>query len=213
MAYYQHRISWQGNVSRPLLEQKRILTIGFSRVSRLNFLSKATLVATSGYDLDDDIQKAYGSLLRERHSLWRFLHMRRHDCVLVPGPGTFSVYRVADDHPSLIRQLATADLDGLTSSRSEGLILGPDGLLYVGDSMVDLGFFRRVTPEAEDIGRNDFADRSLTTRMKARQTTLDISDLESSITASLEAWRCSTPPESPFSDHGPDVGTSVETDP
>ena len=107
---YQHRISWQGNVSRPLLEQKRILTIGFSRVSHLNFLSKATRVATSVYDLDDDIREAYGSLLRERHSLGRFLHMRRHDRVLVPGPRTFSIYRVADDGPSLIRQLTTPDL-------------------------------------------------------------------------------------------------------
>ena len=189
---YQHRISWQENVARPLL-QRGVLTIGFSRLSHLNFLSKGTLVATAVYDLDEDIQEAYGSLLRERHSLWRFLHMPRDARVLVPGPGTFSIYRVADDRPSLISQLGAADLDGLEASEGERIERGANGLLYVGDSKVDLGFFRRVTPEAEDVGRSDFADRALTARMKARQTTLDISDLESSITTSLGAWRCGTP--------------------
>lgn len=190
---YQHRISWQQEVSRPLLEQKCILTIGFSCVSTLDFLTKATGVAQTVYDLDEDVQQGCGSLLRERHSLWRFLQMPLDARVLVPGPGTFSIYRVADDRPSLISQLAAADLDGLETSEGASVERGANGFLCVGDCEIDLGFFRRVEPEAENIGRNDFAGRALFARMKARQTTLDITDLEGNITASMAAWEQQTP--------------------
>ena len=189
---YQHRISWQQPVSEPLLD-RGILTIGFSCVSHLDFLTKATLVAQTVYDLDDDVRRGCGSLLRERHSLWRFLHMPHGARVLVPGSGAFSIYRIADDGPSLIRQLAAVDLDGLETTECERVERRANGFLCVGDCQIDLGFFRRVELIAENIGRSDFVDRALAARMKARQTTLDISDLESSVEASLAAWKRQTP--------------------
>ncbi len=54
---------------------------------------------------------------------------------------------------------------------------------------LDLGFFRRVKAIERDISRGDYADASLTSRLKSRQTNLDISDLEESIKYALNQYK------------------------
>ena len=135
-----------------------------------------------------------GNLLRSRHGLWRFLReMNSPSQVVVPTPGNFSIYRVVDDGPNLISELTDADLAGLTTSKSQPVQRGDDGFLYVNGRKIDLGFFRKVELEAGPLSRNDYADRALTARMKALQVNLNISDLESSITKSLTAFKACIP--------------------
>ena len=168
MKYWLHRISHEAEVSLRQLEQGK-LTIGFSDLSNPDFLDKAKSARGVG-DLDLEVKKAYGELLRSRHSLWRFLRdMRVGDLVLVPGPGQYSVY-VIEGEPKLLE-----DMD------------------------VDLGFYREVkfheigNEKAENISRYDYADRALTARMKIRSTNADISDLGKNIKKCLDAYRDERP--------------------
>ena len=191
--YWLHRISWEQATSRPLLDEG-YLTIGFSDLSCSKFLKNA-LNANQVSELDSKIRQTYGTLLRSRYSLWRFLRdMNLNDCVLIPGWGSFSVY-VVKSEPKLINDIELSEIktwDGVTVSRRKNL-------LYAGDFKIDLGFYREVEVycfegnEARDISRLEYADNALTKRLKARQTNLNISDLAQSIHNALEAFSKNTP--------------------
>ena len=197
MRCWLHRISHHAETSWPLLESG-YLTIGFSDLSSPEFFNR-TLTADGLSDLDDDIREVYDSLLRSRHSLWRFLReMCIGDFVLVPGWGTYSVYVIEGD-PQLIGNITVSDL---RTWNGEGVGLR-DNLLYAGGRPIDLGFFRRVRlhrigsgngPEAKDINRYEYADNGLAARMRIRQTNADISDLADNIERLLEAYGRGTPP-------------------
>ena len=189
--YYQHRIGWQRHVAEPLL-QRGVLTIGFSDITNRGFLDTVLREDWNGFE--EANARVWENPLRSRYSLWRFLLMPHDARVLVPGPGTFSIYRVEDDCPSLISELTAADLEGLEISEGKRIEQGAGGLLRVGNCTIDLGFFRRVMPEAENVSRYDYADRALTARMKNPKTTLVIGDLKDSIQAALDAYREKTPP-------------------
>lgn len=195
MAYWLHRISYEGETSWPFLE-RGYLTIGFSDLSNPEFFNRA-LTANGVKDLDDqdDHFKSFGP---RRYSLWRFLRgMSADDFVLVPRSmpfdGTYSVY-VIEGGPELIGNVTAA---GLRTQNGDNVELR-DNLLHAGDRQIDLGFFRQVRlhriggvngPEAKDISRYDYADRFLTARMRILQTNATMSGLENSIIKSLDAYR------------------------
>ena len=163
MKYWLHRISHEGECSRRLLESGK-LTIGFSDLSTQDFLDKANS-ARSVDDLNSDVKGVYKQLLRSRHSLWRFLkEMHVGDLVIVPHPGTYSVYAIKGE-PRLLENVG-----------------------------FDLGFYRDVEiyktgdKEAKNISRYDYADRALTARMKVRNTNVEISDLSTNINSALDAY-------------------------
>jgi len=62
----------------------------------------------------------------------------------------------------------------------------------------DIGFVLKVNwlkrdDGKDEITRNEFADKALTARLKARQTCLDISDLEKSIQTAWKRFNDKTP--------------------
>lgn len=196
MEYWLHRISHEAEISWLLLE-KGILTIGFSDLSNSDFLSKAK-AAQQVADLNSAVKKAYGRLLRSRHSLWRFLkEIQIGDLVLVPSPRTFSVYvikgkpkLIADIDPNLVARLQTWN---------NAKVRIEEGRLVTDDEIVDLGFYREVEvyqtegKEARDIDRSGYADNPLTRRMKTRNTNADISDLKRNLEEALEAYKNNQP--------------------
>ena len=196
MKYWLHRISHEAETSWPLLE-KGILTIGFSDLSDSHFLSKAE-AAQQVADLNSAVKKAYGRLLRSRHSLWRFLkEIQIGDLVLVPSPRTFSVY-VIKGKPKLI-----ADIDSNLVARlrtwNNAKVRIEEGRLVTDDEIIDLGFYREVEvyqtegKEARDIDRSGYADAPLTARMKIYKTNADLSDLKRNLGKPLEAYKNNQP--------------------
>ena len=203
MRHWLHRISWEADTSRPLLE-RGFLTVGFSDFAYPEFLNK------DWDESDQTIKKAWGYLPRTRYNLWRFLHeMEKDDLVLVPGWRTYSVYVIKGD----AEPIGNIDVSGLRTWNDITVKKQPYGYddnvewstLYKGEreNHIDLGFFRRVElyriggedgPEAKDISRYDYADSALTARMKMQQTNADISDLQNNITRLLEAYRRGVPP-------------------
>ena len=167
MKYWLHRISHEAKHSGPLLERGK-LTIGFSALSTQDFLDKAESARSVDDDnLKMDVRKAYGQLLRSRHSLWRFLReMQVGDLVIVPQvpqQGQYSVYAIKGE-PKLL------------------------------EGFGDLGFYRDVevheigNKKAQGISRAEYADRALTARMKIRITNVGISDLCKNIDRALKAY-------------------------
>ena len=116
MNCYQHRIGWQRHVAEPLL-QRGVLTIGFSDITNHEFLD--TVLREDWEGFERAIGQVWKNPPSSRHSLWRFLLMPQDARVLVPGPGTFSTYKVVDNGPSLISGLTADDLKGLETSEGK----------------------------------------------------------------------------------------------
>ncbi len=188
MNIWLHRISHHAEASYPLLE-KGFLTIGFS-----DFITPEFLAKTKSKDWPY-FEKAFADAWpdkpnpRTRFNLWRFVaEMQVGDWVLVPSWGSFSVYRI-DGEADLISRV---EAQGLAVWNNAFLAVKEDGV-HIGDRHLDLGFFRKVSAIETVISRYDFADAALTSRMKMRSTTADITDLAASVNKSLEAFRNKRP--------------------
>lgn len=175
--YYQHRISYCSYYSYKLLEEG-YLTIGFSDLAKdENFLR-------SFYDVnpDDTIREVinrdgWGVNI---WSLWYFLGMKKGDYVVVPEyDGMFSIYEIVDERGSSV----------YLASQKEGNAT----LDSVKADDIDLGFIRHVKPVVTNLSRSDYADAKLQQRMKARQTTLWIDDLEKSIEEAIKQGKENKP--------------------
>lgn len=126
-------------------------------------------------------------------SLWKFvLDMKAGDRVLVPVQGAFSIYEILDDLPICIRDVDTNDLTTWGLETGEPIII-KERLLSRNGKDIDLGFARRVRCVEQNISRASFADAALTSRMKTRWTTANISDLHESVERSLSAFRSNRP--------------------
>ena len=189
MKTWLHRISWCAELSRPLLD-KGYLSVGFSDFAKVSgFIDGVRGQAEPDGQayLDKQFKEQWGKVPRSRFSLLMFIRdMKKGDRVLVPAPGSFSLYELTDDLP-----LSVADLQDRQITASGGQrFVHHDGLLWRADSNgnpvtkngpVDLGFLRRVKPiSAEPIPR-DYCDSQLTSRMKILSTTADISDLSRNV--------------------------------
>jgi predicted Mrr-cat superfamily restriction endonuclease len=193
------RISHCAEVSYPLLE-KGYLSIGWSDFSTSEFIEKSCAENGGSY-FDETIEQAWGNLPRSRYSLWYFLHeMEKGDWVVVPSSGTFSVFEIEDDkalsNNELVQLVEIKDWSGNTVEMGEDDYL--HNMAYVNDpskenDVVDIGFFRKVKPIATEISRYEYADAALTSRMKVRQTTVDISDLQESVEKALAAFKQEKP--------------------
>jgi len=190
MKTWLHRISYHGETSHPLLE-RGYLTIGFSDFSNPEFIPK---VCGQGWAcFQSAIQEKWGKLSRIRYDLWRFLaEMKAGDRVVVPGfpnQGSFSVFEIIDDRPLPIGDVETTGLKTWTGE----IVTLKDGLLSCKKNTIGLGFARKVQEIVKDVSRSSFADTKLTSRMKARGTTYNISDLETSVEEAIKAYRSNRP--------------------
>ena len=198
MNYWLHRISWEMNISYPLME-KGYLSIGFSDFCCNDFLEQLD------NDIDNDawnyfedrILNEWGCKPRSRKSLWRFIKkMKKGDWVIVPEwGGTFSIYELAEDDVILASDdsidLPEKDWNGNKVERDNNKMIRTsdqkEGQRY------DIGFLRKCKPIEINIPRQEFADMALNARMKIRNTNADISDLKESIETALDSFRNKKP--------------------
>ena len=112
--------------------------------------------------------------------------MDKGDLVVVPSWGTFSVYELTEEMATPISEIALTEIKdwhGNVIDKKE------DGLLYrATGELIDLGFVRKVKLIKKNIPRYEYADASLTSRMKIRSTNADISDLKESIEKAIAAF-------------------------
>lgn len=192
MNYWLHRISYQTDVSYPLLD-KNLLTIGFSDFASHDFIDKVLDGETweeRWYKLEAEFDNTWGSRPRIRHNLWRFVEgFKKGDWIIVPSWGVFSIYELTSDMPQPIGNIPNKDL-----ADSNGNILKVhNGLLHRNEQTIDLGFFWEVKAIEKNISRYEFADSALTSRMKIRTTNALITELKDSIEKALTFFRQKKP--------------------
>jgi hypothetical protein len=186
--FWLHRISHHAEAAYPLL-QGGFLTIGYSDFSESEFLEKTRGGDRSYFDKAFAQKWPTNPQPRTRHNLWHFIgEMQINDKVLVPSWGTFSMFRIETE----ARLIDAVDTIGQSTWDKQPLRIR-DHKIYSGENMLDLGFFRRVTPLETGISRYDFADAALTSRLKYRATTLDITDLADSIEKAVTVFHIKRP--------------------
>ena len=187
--YWLHRISYENRLSKVLLEKKNILSIGFSEFSSEEYLNR---ILSNSDELDNIMEYLWEGLSRNRYSLKRYLcEMKKGDYILVPSPLTFSIYEIVGDKPFTNSSL---DINNLCDVWGNPILRDGD-ILYIehNHETVDLGFYWNVRCVEKDIPRSEYADQALISRMKARQTTLNINDLENSINEAIRLYKEKTP--------------------
>ncbi|NLK43671.1 MAG: restriction endonuclease [Tissierellia bacterium] len=191
--YWLHRISHKSEASYPLLLQKGYLSIGFSKgFSNEEFLGnlngfKNMNQADKAWQYFEKVNEKYWGLPRTRYNLWRFLYeFEEGDYVLVPMYKTFSLYEIIGK-AKLSGQLEEGIVSNNITIEGDG-----ENLLYNGQA-IDLGFLIPVKLIEENISRNKYADSSLISRMKIRQTNADISDLKEKIEDAKKRARLNKP--------------------
>ena len=153
--YWLHRVSHEGGLN--IFKGNKKLTIGFSIAANSNGINDA--ISRKDYDA---FCKSYrdvynGDIERSKGNLWRFLvEMQKGDFVVVPCPWGFYICKLTSDAKK-------CDYEGL-----------------------DLGWERDVELLCDvKSPRAAYARPGLLIRMKCRQTTLCIDDLEEDVKAAL----------------------------
>lgn len=190
MNIWLHRISHHSEVAYPLLENG-LLSIGFSDFSNPTFI-KDISGASGWQSLEGYFRSEWGTTPRTRYNLWRFIvEMREKDLIVIPSWGTFSVYELIGDTAKTVSEIELPEIKDWHGNKIEKR---DDGLLYrTTGELIDLGFVRNVKVVKKDIPRYEYADSSLTSRMKIRQTNANINDLKESVEKALKAFEKGQP--------------------
>jgi len=188
MQYWLHRISYLGNISRPLLRDYGFLSIGFSDfLEEENFVDN--LLQKDVKYLDETTKRLWGNKARIRHNLSRFIKMKKGDWVIVPDHGVFSIYEIDDEKAVPISILENILKEEFSKKKLKII----NGKLYKEtegnkDRLIDLGFVRKVKKVHIGISRKKYADAKLTRRLKFQGTNAEISDLAESIQESVKLF-------------------------
>lgn len=179
MKYYLHRISHHMEWSYPLLERRGLLSIGWAGLgARPGFVSEHR---DDWSRVADTVEGLWGKV-RQRFGLQRFLEMEQGDRVVVPTWGAFHVYEIANNERLVPAQIGD-ELKELRNWQDNCAVVRKGYIETLGEeeTRVDLGFFRRVSRIELGIPREGYADAALTSRLKVRQTNVEITDLCKSI--------------------------------
>ncbi len=183
-----HRISHEGEISRPLLDNG-FLSIGWSDLSSREFLNEIRVGGDYGWKrMEEKFKEVYEHISTNRYSFWRFtVDMKRGDWIIVPGPGNFGIYEALGEAVPV----SEIPLPAGFKARNGSPTAIRDGLLQADcyDHPYDLGYAIPVKEIAANISRWDYADADLTKIMKVRQTNLDITDLKKSVEKALKAFK------------------------
>jgi len=192
--YWLHRISYEYATSKVLLEKRNLLSIGFGDFSDEETVDR---IISNPDDLGNIfIENWGGEPPRNRFGLLNFItKMKKNDYVLVPQANTFDVYEIVGEKPFSNEKLDITDLEDLWGYT---IYLDENNHLYRFDDEhkkinIDLGFYWSVKPIALNISRYDYADQALISRMKVRQTNVNIDDLEENLLSAIEASRKNEP--------------------
>lgn len=194
MNYWLHRISHHAHLAHPLLFKHNKLTIGFSDFSNQDFINdvlKPKHYLERLHVVDDYVRSEWGGREtdhRTRYNIWRFIEgFREGDYVIVPTQGKFSVFKLLGK-PLPIRNL---DIEELKDWNNKEVSI--NNLLNIEGSNLDLGFYWEVEPVQLWIERYEYADASLTSRMKIRTTNTLISDLKESVDRAIQGKKQNQP--------------------
>lgn len=165
MNCWLHRISHFAQISNPLLEAG-FLSIGFRAFSSDRFID--TAIAGKVDEFNDTFKRVWAGLPRSRWALWNFLNkMKKGDMVVVPGWGTFSVYRIVGEKPLPLNAIKADD--------------------------IDIGFVWKVELAAKNVSRDLFATPALASKLKAGAINACITDLKEDVEKSLKAFGAGKP--------------------
>ncbi len=193
--YWLHRITGGANawpLAHHLLAEKEVLSIGWSDFSTDEFVEKVRSDGGMKY-VESSIKVCWGvdTPPRSRWSLWHFIiDMRPGDWVIVPSEKQLSIYEILDE---IIFTNFSLEKD-YSKNLEELNIIREGHYLYQckedKKKVVDLGFYRRVKlVEPNNISREKYCDSKLTSRLKIRQTTANVSDLKNDILSALKRCR------------------------
>jgi len=201
--YWLHRINNAESLSHPLLFDHGLLSYGWGDVG----VQKTPDDFRNGNGNNSDVEfnsafeTVYGDKFwpwRSRWFLWNFVcEMRAGDYVVVPATKVFSVFEVADDAPFSVRDFPDETLDQLKDGNGNAIVKNVDGLLRAQKDPdvkhADLGFFRRVKEVAINVPRGEYADGSLTSRLKYRGSNINCDTLQNSIEKAILGFRENKP--------------------
>lgn len=184
--YWLHRISYYGEVSYDLLK-KGYLTIGWSMfLDKPEELIKTIRGQENGIEFRKYTEKKEVTST-SRWALWNFGKMNKGDIVLVPMyGGEFGVYKVINE----IQPISNIKLNNFIASNEEEYEILDSYLVKTSNKeVIDLGFFVEVESilKYKDPKPRDYAESSLISRMKIRQTNADISDLADEVNNAIVA--------------------------
>lgn len=187
MNCWLHRISHFAQISNPLLEAG-FLSIGFRAFSSERFID--TAIAGKVDEFNDTFKRVWAGLPRSRWALWNFLNkMKKGDMVVVPGWGTFSVYRIVGEKPLPLNAIK-ADLPKQDWMGND--IVWEDSEIEEADD-IDIGFVWKVELAAKNVSRDLFATPALASKLKAGAINACITDLKDDVEKSLKAFGAGKP--------------------
>lgn len=193
MRSWIQRISYEQEVASPLLFTHNYLAIGFSEINPFDVLEKSLNNDWKGFE--NEFQNAWDYIPRQRFNLWNFVHeMKKGDWVLVPAPGSFSVFEIINNQAEIASDIIIPELkdwqdNPIYASRDDGHLHKRNET----QDLVDLGFFRKVKPLFSDISRDAYADQALTSRLKTRNSNIEITDLERSLKDAIASYKINKP--------------------
>ena len=170
--YFIHRISHEWEVSYPLLDDG-YLSIGWGEYRDTDILER---IETGGEAAFNEFMSEKGNTYRSRWNLWYFSQFKPGDIVTVPlFEKEFAVCEVKDKPKSILA------LKGKTYRLNDGseVTVGDNGLARATGGYFDIGFV--VAVDVINRVPRSYADASLISRMKIRQTNARIDDLAKSV--------------------------------
>lgn len=177
--YYLHRISHEWEVSYKLVgidpyNSEKVdtglsasyLSIGWSNYADSELLRK--YIETTDVDEKRKIFNELGDESKSIYSLRKFLNFKKDDVIIVPMYNKkFAIYKVLERPKSYI------DVDEVKELVNQG-------------GKVDIGFVVKVEILNGPIPRT-YAESDLISRMKVRQTTVEIGDIKDSVEKAIKA--------------------------
>lgn len=176
--YFIHRISHEWEISYPLLDMG-YLSIGWSSYLDSDILER---IETGGESAFNDFMWEKKNTYRSRWNLWYFFQFKEGDYIVIPlFDKKFSICEVTGKPTSILA------LKGKTIKVTEekSAPVGDNGIVGSDGRRYDIGFIVPVK-EIKCMPRA-YADASLVSRMKIRQTNARIDDLASSVNEALES--------------------------
>ncbi|MCQ2336357.1 MAG: DUF2971 domain-containing protein [Paludibacteraceae bacterium] len=189
--YWLHRISWEWQVSYPLLD-RGFLSIGFC-----DFGTKESLEKLRN-DFEGTIEAQWGSYGRNRFYLKNFVFrgkednrgMQKGDYVVVPKRGTFDIYEIVGEEV-----ITSADILDTVKNKtndaeiktSDGKVvsLNNDGYLVADKKIIDLGFFWEVELKVSDIQRSKYAGNKLGSALRFLGTNFQLDEEASKLVGEI----------------------------
>lgn len=183
--YWLHRCKCGDHAwpfTHELLTKHNIISIGWSDLSDQNFHRRLIKDRESFEKVFEEI--GWGRP-RNRNNLWRFLkEMKQGDIVVVPlDGGEFSIYQIADN---VVFNNETFDQNLWVNWNGKQAVLNKKGYPEYEHRVIDMGFYRKVTPIRLNISRNEYATQKLYSRMKIMTTNANISDLAEDVELAIE---------------------------